>query len=177
MFKKPSSNEMPNESGLYLEDIFYSNDLSSTERLSEMLNDTWKRGLEISEISSQAGMKMPLVEVTTVKTLSKLAKTMIQKNVDAIVITENQKPIGLINNRNLLKEIIENQKNPEKTSVKDLDYTPLINLNNKELMTEALKVMHKKRMKRVAIVKNGKLVGMLAEEPAKKQSASVKTKA
>ena len=48
-FKKPSLNEMTDESGFYLVDTFYSNDPSGTERASEMLNDNWKRGIEIAE--------------------------------------------------------------------------------------------------------------------------------
>ena len=171
MFKKPSLNEMTNESGFYLVDTFYSNDPSSTERVSEMLNDTWKRGVEISEISSQAGIKMPTVEISTAETLAKLVNTMLEKGVNPIVVTENQTPIGMISDRDLLKEIVENQKDPEKTLVKDLKYTPLIMLESGESITSALRVMHKKGMKRVAVVKNGRLVGMLTEDFAKKAGA------
>jgi predicted transcriptional regulator len=156
-------------------DTFYSNDPSSTERVSEMLSDMWKRGVEISEISSQAGMKMPTVEVSTAETASKLVNIMLQKGVTSIIVTENQKPIGMINDRDILKEIVENQKNPEKTQIKDLTYTPLIILDSGESMIHALKVMHEKGMTRVAVVKNGQLLGMLTEELAKKAGAPVKT--
>ncbi len=163
MFKKPSLNETVNKSGFYLVDTFYSNDPSSTERVSEMLNDTWKRGVEISEISSQAGMRLPTVEVSTVETVAKLVNTMLKEGVTSIMVTENQKAIGIINDREILKEIVENQKAPEMTLVNDLGYTPLIMLEEGESITNALKVMHKKRMKRVAVVKNGQLVGMLTD--------------
>jgi predicted transcriptional regulator len=176
MFKKPSLTEMTNESGFYLVDTFYSNDPSSTERVSEMLNDIWKRGVDISEISSQAGMKLPTVEVSTAETVSKLVKIMLQKGVNSIIVTENQKPIGMINDRAILKEIVENQKNPEKTRVKDLSYTCLITLKKGESMIHALKMMRERRMQRVAVVKNGQLVGMLTENSDKKASAPLETK-
>jgi sugar-specific transcriptional regulator TrmB/CBS domain-containing protein len=175
MFKKPPLTEMGRESGFYLVDTFYSNDPSSTERVSEMLGDIWKRGVDISEISSQAGMKLPAVEVSTAGTASELVKIMLQKGVNSTIVTENRKPIGLINDREILKEIIENHKNPEKTRVKDLNYTPLIMLNSGESMMHALKVMSKKGIKRVAVVKSGQLVGMLTEDLAKKASAPLKT--
>jgi sugar-specific transcriptional regulator TrmB/CBS domain-containing protein len=177
MFKKPSLSETGNESGFYLVDTFYSNDPSSTERVSEMLNDIWKRGVDVSEISSQAGMKMSTVEVSTAETVSKLVNTMLQKGVNSIIVTENQKPIGMINDRDILKEIVENQKDPEKTRVKDLSYTPLILLDGEESIMHVVKVMREKGMKRVAAVKNGHLVGMLTEDLAKKMpSAPVKTR-
>lgn len=172
MFKKPSLNETENPSGFYLVDTFYSNDPSSTERVSEMLRDIWKRGIDISEISSQAGMKMPSVEVKAAETVLKLVKTMLQTGVNSIIITENQTPIGMINDRDILKEIVENKKNPQKTLVKNLGYTPLILLGDDESIMHAVKVMREKGMKRAALVKNGRLVGMLTDDLAKKMTVT-----
>ena len=170
MFKKPSLNEMANEAGFYLADTFYSNDPSSIERVSEMLKDIWKRGVEISEISTQAGMKMPTVEASNTETVSTLVTAMLRNGVTSSLITENQKPIGMISDRDLLKEIVENQKDPEKTLVKDLNYTPLIILDGAESMITALKVMRDKGMERAAMVKNGQLLGMLTEDLALKNA-------
>ena len=170
IFKKPSLDEMANEFGFYLTDIFYSNDSSSIERVSEMLSDIWKRGVEISEICTQAGMKMPSVEASTTETLATLVNAMLKNGVTFILITENRKPIGMINDRDLLKEIVENRKDPKKTRVKDLNYTPLIVLNSGESAITALKVMRDKGMERAAMVKNGQLVGMLTEDLAMKKT-------
>jgi sugar-specific transcriptional regulator TrmB/predicted transcriptional regulator len=170
MFKKPSLTEMANESGFYLTDTFYSNDPSAIERVSEMLKDVWKRGVEISEISTQAGMKMPTVEASTTETVSTLVNAMLKNGVTSILITENQKPIGMISDRDLLKEIVENHKDLQKTRVKDLNYTPLIVLDSGESMITALKVMRDKGMERAAMVKNGQLVGMLTEDLAMKKT-------
>jgi sugar-specific transcriptional regulator TrmB/predicted transcriptional regulator len=170
MFKKPSLDEMANDSGFYLTDTFYSNDPSSIERVSEMLSDIWKRGVEISEISTQAGMKMPTVEASTTETVATLVNTMLKNGVTSVLINENQKPIGMISDRDILKEIVENKKDPEKTRVKDLKYTPLIALDSGESITTALKVMRDEGMKRAAMVKNGQLVGMLTEDLAMKKT-------
>jgi predicted transcriptional regulator len=170
MFKKPALNEMSNGSGFYLADTFYSNDPSSTERVSEMLSDIWKRGTEISRINTQAGMKMPTVEVASSETVADLADKMLRSGVTSVLIIENQKPIGMISDRELLKEIVENHKDPKKTRVKDLNYTPLIGLGGGESIMHALNVMRKEGMKRVAVVKNGQLVGMLTEDLATKNA-------
>jgi len=177
MFKTSPLEAWTNESIFYLTDTFYSNDPSSTERVTEMLNDTWKRGVEISEISSQAGMKLPTVEVSNEETVSKLVDTMLQNGVNSVLITENRKPVGVINDRDLLKEIVENQKDPKKTLARDLKYTPLIMLDSGESISYALEMMREKGMKRIAMVKNGQLVGMLTEDLAmKKASVPVKTR-
>ena len=166
MFKMPPLNDVGTESAFYLPDTFYSSDPSQIERVSEMLSDIWKRGIDISEISNQAGTKLPTIEVSTTDPVAKLVEKVLQNNATSILISENHKPVGVINDRDLLKEIAEEHKDPNETLAKDLDYTPLIILKGDESMIVAMKIMEEKGMKRAAMVKNGQLIGMLMESAA-----------
>ena len=166
IFKSPPLSGGDSESPFYVDDTFYTDDSRTVERASEMLNDIWKRGVEISEISSQAGMKLPTVEILSAEKVSELVDKMLQNNVDSVLITENYKPIGIISNRDLLKEMVETRKDPRKTLIKDLKYTPLVALDSGESITNALKTMREKGLKRIAVIKNGQLVGMLTEDLA-----------
>jgi sugar-specific transcriptional regulator TrmB/CBS domain-containing protein len=168
MFKMPPLNDNAAESAFYLADTFYSSDPSQIERVSEMLSDIWKRGIDITEISSQAGTKLPTVEIAASETIAKTVDRMLQNNVNSILITEHHKPIGLVNDRELLREIVNERKDPLKTIAKDINYMPLIVLEGEESMLTAMKIMEAKKFKRAAIVKNGQLIGMLTEEAAKK---------
>jgi sugar-specific transcriptional regulator TrmB/predicted transcriptional regulator len=169
MFKIPPLSDFGTESAFHYADTFYSSDPSQIERVSEMLSDIWKRGIDITEISSQAGTKLPTVEIATTETVTKTVSKMLQNNVTSVLITEHQKPIGVINDRELLREIIDAHKDPSKTIAKDTNYTPLIILVGNESMITAMKLMGEKGFKRAAMVKNGQLIGMLTEEAAKKQ--------
>jgi sugar-specific transcriptional regulator TrmB/CBS domain-containing protein len=177
MFKMPQLNDNAAESAFYLEDTFYSSDPDQIERVSEMLSDIWKRGIDITEISSQAGIKLPTVEIATFETLTKTVDKMLQNNVNSILITEHHKPIGVVNDRELLREIVIERKNPLKTFAKDINYTPLIVLEGDETMLTAMKIMAEKKFNRVAIVKNGQLIGMLTEDVGKKTSLQTKPNA
>jgi CBS domain-containing protein len=99
---------------------------------------------------------------------------MLQNSVPSILITENHKPVGVISDRDLLKEIVEEHKDPKKTLAKDLNYTPLIILQANESMITAMKLMEEKGMKRAVMVKNGQLIGMLTEDIAKRAALQVK---
>jgi sugar-specific transcriptional regulator TrmB/CBS domain-containing protein len=171
MFKTPPLSDFGAESSFYLADTFYSSDASQIERVSEMLDDIWKRGIDISEISSQAGTKLPTVEIETTETVAHIVDKMLASNVNSVLITQNHKSIGVINDRDILREIVESQKDPMKTLAKDLKYTPLILLQEDESMVTAMKIMEQKRFKRAAMVKNGQLIGMLTQEAAKKAAA------
>lgn len=171
MFKMPPIRDIGAESAFYLPDTFYSTDPGQIERVSEMLNDIWKRGIDISEVSSQAGTKLPALEIQASEKVSTIVEKMLQNGVNSVLITEYHKPIGVISDRDLLKEIVEEHKDPLNTLAKDLSYTPIISLQANETMISAMKLMEKKGFKRAAIVKNGQLIGMFTEEAAKKRAA------
>ena len=174
MFKMPPLSDNTAESAFYLADTFYSSDPGQIERVSEMLSDIWKRGIDITEISSQAGTKLPTVEIATSETIAITVEKMLQNNVNSILITEHHKPVGVINDRELLREIVTARKDPLKTLAKDINYTPLIVLDGDESMLTAMKIMTDKKFQRAAIVRNGQLIGMLTEEAGKKASLQTK---
>ncbi|MGA2680702.1 MAG: helix-turn-helix domain-containing protein [Candidatus Bathyarchaeia archaeon] len=174
MFKMPPMSDLGSEAPFYLPDTFYSTDPSQIERVSEMLNDIWKRGIDIQEVSSQAGTKLPTVMISTNETAATIVDKMFKNAVTSVLITEQQKPVGVLNERDLLKDIVEKRRNPEKTLAKDLNYTPLINLEENETMITAMKLMGEKGIKRAALVKNGQLIGMLTEPLIKKAAIQVK---
>ena len=163
MFKSPPINDTEDSTYFFfLPETFYTNDQRSIERVSEMLNDTWKRGTEISEILAQAeGLKLPETAIDSNENMAKLINIMIQKNATSTLITQNGSPIGIITDRKILKEIAEDKKNPETTLTKDLDFTPILTLTKNQTMTDALKISREKATKRTAVVKDGQLIGML----------------
>jgi predicted transcriptional regulator len=177
MFKSPPLNDWTSDPIFYMGDTYYTNDPKSIERVGEMLNDAWKRGMEISQITSQPGMKLPTVEVSSTDSVTKLVETMLRNNVSSILIAENGNPLGVISDKEILREIVEKHRDPTKTRAKDLQYTPLVVLDEAEAVTNALKVMREMQAKRVAVVKNGQLVGMLTEkEVSSKEDLALKTR-
>jgi signal-transduction protein with cAMP-binding, CBS, and nucleotidyltransferase domain len=173
MFKMPPMSDFGTESAFYLVDTFYSTDPSQIERVSEMLDDIWKRGIDITEIRSQAGTKLPIIEAQINEPMAKLVDKMLQNNVNSILLTEHQRPVGVINDRELLREIVMRHHDPAKTLAKDLSYMPLITLENDQSMISAMNLMQEKGLKRAALVKNGQLIGMLTEEMTKKGQVRV----
>ena len=167
MFKSAPLSDLSDDSVIYLNDAFYTNDRKSIERVSEMLNDTWKRGVDLSEITSQAaGMNLPSFKVPVNETAVNLVKMVLSNNINSAIITKDGQDVGIINDRDLLREVVEAKKNPEITLVKDLDYTPLLILSSGQTMTDALKMIRETATKRVAVVKDGQLIGMLTQDMA-----------
>jgi len=174
MFKNPPLSDVGVESAFYLADTFYSSDREQIERVSEMLDDIWKRGIDISEITRQAGTKLPAIEIEKTKTTAYAVEQMLKNNVTSILITQHQKHLGVISDRDILREIIEEHKNPQTTQAGDLKYTPLILLETNQTMIDAMQIMTKQDYQRAAIVKDDQLIGMLTQHKQPPRIAPVK---
>jgi sugar-specific transcriptional regulator TrmB/CBS domain-containing protein len=177
MFKTRPLSDFEAESAFYYTDTFYSTDPGQIERTSEMLSDIWKRGIDITEVSNQAGTKLPTVEISLNDTITKTVNKMMQNNVNSVLIVEDQRPVGILNDRDVLKEIVDEHKDPQKTVAKDLNYTPLILLQGDESMVDAMRILAQKGFKRTAVVKNGQLIGMLTESAVKRAAVPMQAPA
>jgi sugar-specific transcriptional regulator TrmB/CBS domain-containing protein len=162
IFKSPPLSAAIDEAPFYLRDTFYTNDLRTIERASEMLSDIWKRGIEISRLSTQAGMELPRVQVSSEETVSEVAHKLLQKNAVSALIIEKNEPIGIISDKELLKAALDEQRELKKIVIRNVGFTPLITLKNDENIADVFKVAHERRLPRVAVLKNGQLLGMLA---------------
>jgi predicted transcriptional regulator len=109
-------------------------------------------------------MKLPTIEVSSTDSVAKLVTTMMQSHAFSALITENGNPLGVISDKEILRDIVESRIDPVKTTVDHLHYTPIVVLSESESVTNALKTIRKKGAARIAVVKNGQLIGMLMEK-------------
>lgn len=164
MFRMPTA-EADVKTVFYLENMFYTNDSRYVERVSEMLNDIWKRGLDIRELSTGSGMKTQTVHVSSSEAVSKVVDCMLVNNVNSVIVTENDNPIGIINENDILRKILKQRRNPEKISAKEIMSLPIVKIESAEPLMGSLKIMRRMKMQRLAVFRNGKLVGMLTQKP------------
>ncbi len=91
---------------------------------------------------------------------------MLMNNVDSVIVTENNSPIGIIDKNDILRKILKQESNLENTHAKEIMSLPIIKINSTEPLSEALKTMHSTKIRKSAVFKDGKLVGMFTEKPS-----------
>jgi CBS domain-containing protein len=161
IFKTPPLNKSASRTAFHLDDVFYTNDARYVERVVEMLNDVWKRGMDVQEIASGPDARTPIVKVSSNDTAAQVIDLMLENNVNSIVVTENDNPIGIITERDLLEKIMKRKKDPARTHAKDIMSIPIIAADTDQPLVKALQTMRNTGMKKLAILRKGKLVGML----------------
>jgi len=78
-----------------------------------------------------------------------------------VVVDEEEKPVGIITERDLLKRVLANRKDPVRAKVKDIMSKPLVTGTPHMDIEAAVRLMFKHKIKKLPVVENGRLVGLV----------------
>jgi len=106
-------------------------------------------------------MTRKVVTIDGDKTVGEAAKLMRRKKIGALVVTEKDKPVGIITEKDICERIVAESK-PNTTKVKEVMSKPLITIKPKSLLTDAVELMTKHGIRRLVVMDKGKLVGIVA---------------
>jgi CBS domain-containing protein len=95
--------------------------------------------------------------------ISSLSYIMIRENIGAVIVIEKGKPIGIITEKDILERVLTQDKDIYKTHAKDIMSTPLISIEANQPIRDALKLMNDKKIRRLAVMEEGSLIGLITE--------------
>ena len=113
-------------------------------------------GIRVKDI-----MTKPVVNVEHNKTVQRAAKEMIKHRVGSIIVTKNKNPIGIITETDLNKKIVALAKDPRKVKVIEIMSSPVVFSSPDDDLEVAVEKMEKHKIKRLPVVKRGKIVGII----------------
>jgi CBS domain-containing protein len=95
--------------------------------------------------------------------ISEAAKQMFELDVGSIIVMENNNPVGILTERDMVFKIISKNLLPDSLELKNVITTPLITLDANEDIQRAIELMLKMKIRRIPIVLDKKLVGLVTE--------------
>ena len=78
----------------------------------------------------------------------------------AILVLENQTPVGIVTNRDLAEKIIAHSY-PVDTPVRRIMSTPLISISPDTEMSDAKELMTSKKVRKLPIIRENKVIGII----------------
>ena len=92
--------------------------------------------------------------------LADAARLMTEKGIGCVVITENGKPVGVLTEKDIMKEIVRD-KNVFQKDVGSIMSRPLVSVPPDTPVVDALDLMRKKDIRRLPVVNEGRLEGLV----------------
>jgi len=99
--------------------------------------------------------------VRTDDTVLDAVKKMNKFNIGSVVVTSNSRPVGIITETNVMQRIVEPRLDAGTVWTKDIMSSPLITIEETATVEEAAKVMADKQIKKLPIVKEDKIQGVV----------------
>jgi len=97
----------------------------------------------------------------TVRTATKLMR---EKDVGSLMVMEDDKPIGVITERDVIVRVTSKKLKPTDVTVGDTYSSPLISIQPKCSVRDAAEMMLTKNVRRLPVVQDGRLVGIVTEK-------------
>lgn len=95
---------------------------------------------------------------TLVKTV---VATMNKFDIGSIVVVKGDRPVGIITERDILRRIVEPCLAPETLRAREVMTSPIITISSTASIDEASRIMARKKIKRLLVIENEKLVGII----------------
>jgi len=93
--------------------------------------------------------------------IKEVVATMNKFDIGSIVIVQGDRPVGIITERDILRRLVEPCLAPETLTARQVMTSPVLTISETASIEEAAKLMARKRVKRLPVMNNQKLVGIL----------------
>jgi glycosyltransferase involved in cell wall biosynthesis/CBS domain-containing protein len=84
-------------------------------------------------------------------------------NVGAVIIVEDEVPIGIVTERDIIERVLKQEKDIEKIKVREIMTTPLITIEADKSIREAIDLLRTHNLRRLVVTKNNTLIGLTTE--------------
>jgi CBS domain-containing protein len=108
----------------------------------------------MTEDPRSIGASAPVVEA---------ARLMREQHIGSLPITEDEQLLGMLTDRDITTRVVAESADPEATSVGDVCSRDVITIEADKDHEEALKLMGRHQVRRLPVVENGRLVGIVAQ--------------
>jgi len=116
------------------------------------------------EIIVKEVMKTNLAVVKPTMPVVEAAKLMKERKIGNVIVVEKKQPIGILTESDILKKIVADGKDANEILVKDVMSTPVIVIDPYVTLDEAMKIMGKCNVRRLPIIENNELIGIITQK-------------
>jgi len=90
-----------------------------------------------------------------------VSKSMSEMDISSVIIIDKERPVGIITEADIVRRVIAEEKDTKTTTAAEIMTSPIIHVEPGTGLTDAMRVMAKSNIRRVAVLKNNSLAGII----------------
>jgi CBS domain-containing protein len=107
--------------------------------------------------------------------VTEAARLMRDEHIGSLPITDAEQLVGMITDRDITTRVVAEAADPAATSVGDVYSRDLVSIEPDEDLEDALQLMARHQVRRLPVVENGRLVGIVAQADIALSANEMKT--
>jgi CBS domain-containing protein len=116
-----------------------------------------------TEIPVRDIMTRPVITADAELDILSAAKKMSSANVGSLIIVSGDKPTGILTERDLVKKVLAQGTDPRSLKVAEIMSYPVVSIEPDASLREAAALMLRSGVKRLPVIFQGKLVGIITD--------------
>jgi CBS domain-containing protein len=117
----------------------------------------------VKELNVGEIMVKDVATISQDEKVTSAAMLMAEKNIGSVLIVDQEDPIGILTEKDLLKKVVALGKDPKNLFVRDVMTTSIISVKPNTSIFDAHGIMHEKKFRRLPVVDHNKLLGIVTE--------------
>ena len=109
------------------------------------------------------------------KPVAYAAKMMKDEDVGLAPIVEGDRLVGTLTDRDIVTRVVADGRDPQTVSVREVASTDLVTIDPQQDLDDALKLMASHQVRRLPVVEDGRLVGVVAQADVAREGKDKKT--
>lgn len=109
------------------------------------------------------------------KPVAHAAKMMKQEDVGLAPVVEGDRLVGTLTDRDIVLRVVAEGKDPQTVTTREVASTDLVTIDPQQDLEEALRLMASKQVRRLPVVEEGLLVGVLAQADIAREAEEQQT--
>jgi CBS domain-containing protein len=93
--------------------------------------------------------------------MQEVIATMMKFDISSVVVVQKERPIGLITHKDILTKVLQPELLPATLTARNVMSVGLVTIGEEASLDEAARLMVKKGFKKLPVVQDGKLVGII----------------
>ena len=102
-----------------------------------------------------------VITVDSDATVMEAVELMNKHEIGCLIVTRKEKAVGIVTERDFLKRVLAESRDPKKTKVRQIMSKPLIFGEPDMDIEDAARLMFRKKIKKLPVVENGRLLGLV----------------
>jgi CBS domain-containing protein len=107
-------------------------------------------------------MKQDLATVPSSTSVLEAAKVMRERKIGSVFIRQNSRIVGIVTETDIVRGVVADSRSPQEMLAREIMSSPVIGIDGTRPITEAAELMDRSRVRHLAVMRSGDIVGVLS---------------